>query len=247
MAWYAYCITEQEAWIGPARARRPFPIEGLKGIHQHQVFAYPCGEFAVIVSEPGGGDLTQTSMREHGIVIGECFQRTTVLPFRFGTLFQDDEALRRAVRTNRRSFAETVQRLRGKAEMHIRLTIKDGSLKEAMTDIELPNSVGDAYLKQLREKASRHRERQTKARALSMQVHKLLSPLAEEVMCRRAQTGEMELDIAHLIDHKSLEKYHSRWSSAQRHLKNYGLSLSGPWPPYHFIAAKNAEKKHERA
>jgi len=244
MAWYAYCITEQEAWTGPVRARRPFPLEDLKGIHQYQVFAYPSGEFCVIVSEHDATGLTQTSMREHAHVITECFRKTTVLPFRFGTVFQDDEALRRAVRTNRKTFAETVERLRGKAEMHIKLRVRDGSLAQAMTDIELPDSVGNEYLKLLREKASRQRERQTKARAISMQVHKLLNPLAEEVQCRRAQSGGMELDIAHLIDHKSLEKYQNRWNTAQQQLKNCELIMSGPWPPYHFMANKAARKEN---
>ena len=32
MAWYAYCITEQEAFLGEARARRPFPIENVNGV-----------------------------------------------------------------------------------------------------------------------------------------------------------------------------------------------------------------------
>ena len=51
MAWYAYCITEQQAFQGGTRARRPFPMENLKGIGDAQTFGYPSGEFAVIVSE----------------------------------------------------------------------------------------------------------------------------------------------------------------------------------------------------
>ena len=41
--------------------------------------------------------------------------------------------------------------------------------------------VGGEYLRKLRDQASRERERQTKARALSMQVHKLFCPLEEDV------------------------------------------------------------------
>ena len=33
MAWYAYCITEQQAFHGDSRARRPFPIEEIRGIN----------------------------------------------------------------------------------------------------------------------------------------------------------------------------------------------------------------------
>ena len=48
MAWYAYCITEQEAFLGEARARRPFPIENVKGVNGSPVYGYPSGDFAVI-------------------------------------------------------------------------------------------------------------------------------------------------------------------------------------------------------
>src|SRR5581483_11320453 len=164
MAWYAYCITEQKAFLGSIRSRRPFPVENLSGVGNNQVFAYPSGELAVIVSE--------------------CFRNTTVLPFRFGTIFDSDEALRRALRSNRKAFTDSVSRLKGKAEMHLKLVVKDGSLRQAMNDIELPDSVGGEYLARLREKASRQRERQTKARALSVQVNRLFHPLEEEVSCR---------------------------------------------------------------
>ena len=51
MAWYAYCIVEQQAFQNGIRTRRPVPVENLKGIGDAQTFAYPSGEFSVIVSE----------------------------------------------------------------------------------------------------------------------------------------------------------------------------------------------------
>src|SRR4029077_15377407 len=134
-----------------------------------------------------------------------------------------DEALRRAIRANRKAFTDSVSRLKGKAEMHLKLVVKDGSLREAMNDIELPTSVGGEYLCRLREKAARHRERQTKARALSVQVNKLFHPLEEDVTCKKVVTGGMLIDIAHLIDHKSVEKYQNRYAGAARRLKNCEL------------------------
>ena len=239
MSWYAYCITEQRVFQGSNRARRPFPIENLRGMNDAQVFGYPNGEFAIIVSEyvPGSG-LTQKSIVEHARVVSECFRNTTVLPFRFGTVFDTDDALRRAVRANRKAFTDTVARLRGKAEMHVKLVVKDGSLREAMTDIALPATTGGEYLTCLRQQASRQRERQTKARALSVQVHKLFSPLEEEVSCRKVDSGAMQLDIAHLIDEKSVMKYQNRYSTAARQLKDCEIVITGPWPPYHFMPGK---------
>src|SRR5579864_8245681 len=113
MAWYAYCITEQQAFQGSARARRPFPIEEMRGIGGAQIFGYPSGDFAVIVSEyVANGQLTQQAVVEHARVVSTCFDKTTVLPFRFGTVFDNDEALRRAVRGNRKQFLASVDLLR---------------------------------------------------------------------------------------------------------------------------------------
>ena len=116
-------------------------------------------------------------------------------------------------------FGLSVARLRGKSEMHIKLVVRDGSLREAMIDIELPDTVGGDYLSKLKVKASRERERQTKARALSVQVHKLFNPLEEEVSCKKVAPEGMLIDIAHLIDSKSVEKYQNRYSTAAKQLE----------------------------
>lgn len=169
--------------------------------------------------------------------MGDCFGRTTVLPFRFGTVFDSDEGLRRAVRTNRRAFMDSVVHLRGKSEMHIKLMVRDDGVMKAVADV-LPVGVGREYLTLLRQQAVRDREAQTKARAISVQVHKLLNPLQEEITCKKDVSGALLIDIAHLIDSKTVEKYHNRCSTAARQLKNCELSMSGPWPPYHFTPDK---------
>jgi len=240
MAWYAYCLTEQQPLTNGSRARRPFLIEGIQGVNAAPVLSYPSGEFAVVVSEYDRATekLEDKAVLEHARVVSVCFRTGTVLPFRFGTLFDTDEALRQAVRANRRAFGLSVARLRGKSEMHLKLMVRDGLLRDAIADVQLPDTVGGEYLIKLREKASKDRERQTKARALSVQVHKMFNPLEEEISCKRVNTNGMLIDIAHLIDSKSVEKYQNRYSSAAKQLKNCELSVSGPWPPYHFLPGK---------
>jgi len=236
MAWYAYCITEQQAFHGSVRARRPFPIEGLHGVGGAQVLGYPSGDFAVIVSEYlKEGNLDQRSMVEHACVVGECFRSTTVLPFRFGTIFETDEALRRAVRGNRRAFTESVAHLRGKSEMHLKLILRE--LSPAVLET-VAAKLGNEYLTQLRQKATREREAQTKARALNVQVQRLCNPLQAEVSCKKVDSGDLLLDIAHLIDSKTIPKYQNRVAQAIRQLKGCEVVMSGPWPPYHFMPEK---------
>ncbi len=240
MAWYAYCITEQHAFLtNGTRPRRPFTIAAMKGIADSPVLAYPSGEFAVIVSDyQRSGNLDQKAVLEHARVISECFRNTTVLPFKFGTVFDSDEALRRAVRANRKAFTESVARLKGKSEMHLKVVVHDLSQRDVLPDATLPVTAGSEYLSRLREIASRDRERQSKARAVSVQVHKLFAPLEEEVSCKKVDSGGLLIDIAHLIDSKTVEKYQNRYSAATRQLKDCHVAISGPWPPYHFTPGK---------
>ncbi len=239
MAWYAYGIVEQQALLGAARARRPFPLQ-MQGVSGAQVLGYPAGDFAVVVSSYDSATLNQQCALDHAHVIGECFKLGTVLPFKFGTVFDSDDALRRAVRSNRRHFQESVEQLRGKAEMHLKLVVRDGSLRQALGEA-LPSKVGIEYLARLRERAALDRDRQSKAKTLSVQVHRLFNPLAEEISCKKVDSGGLVLDIAHLVDSKQVEKYQNRYVSAARQLKNCELAISGPWPPYHFLRGKNAK------
>lgn len=238
MAWYAYCLTEQQAFLPGPRSRRPALIDNIKGIGEREVYAYPSGEFAVVVSEHIGAELDQKAILEHARVVSECFRATTVLPFRFGTVFHDDEELRRAVRANRKAFVATVDRLRGKAEMHLKLLVRDGVVQDDVTHRMPPATVGGEYLAQLKERAARDRERQSRARTLSVQVQRLFNPLEADVTCKKVDSGGMLIDIAHLIDSHTVEKYQNRYNIATRQLKGCELMVSGPWPPYHFMPGK---------
>ena len=234
MAWYAYCIAERQAFPELCRHRRPTPLAGINGLFGNQAFLFPASDLAVIVSEHAPEDsarMDQQAARDHARVIAECFQHSTVLPFRFGTSFADDDALRRSVRSNQRYFQANVERLRGKAEMHLKVLVDDTCPGTAARDM----TVGQQYLTSLRESATRQRERQSKARALSVQMHRMFLPIAEEITCKRMESGKMLLDIAHLIDNKTVARYQNKYSSATQQLKECRMQLSGPWPPYHFV------------
>ncbi len=182
--------------------------------------------------------MDQQSQKDHARVVAECFKHSTVLPFRFGTTFTDDDALRRSVRSNQRHFLANVERLRGKAEMHLKVLVDDTCPGNMARDLR----VGQQYLTSLRESASRQRERQSKARALSLQMHRMFLPLAEEITCKRTDSGKMLLDIAHLIDNKTIERYQNKYTSASQQLKECQMQLSGPWPPYHFVHRTNTQQ-----
>jgi hypothetical protein len=243
MAWYAYCIAERQAFPELCRHRRPMPLTGVSGLFGNQTFLFPASDLAVIVSEHSDEEMASLDSklaRDHARVVADCFKHSTVLPFRFCTTFADDNSLRRSVRSNQRHFLSNIERLRGKAEMHLKVLVDDTCPGNSARDM----TVGQQYLTSLRESASRQRERQSKARALSVQMHRMFLPIAEEITCKRMESGKMLLDIAHLIDNKTIERYQNKYSSATQQMKECSMQLSGPWPPYHFVHRSNAAAQH---
>ena len=242
MSWYAYCIAERSSFPDLLRHRRPMPLEGVSGLFGNQIFLFPASDLAIVVSEHNLEDDTRVAtpenpdapQREHARVIAAAFKHSPVLPFRFGTTFQDDDALRRAVRSNHRHFTDTLDRLRGKSEMHLKVLVDD-NCAASKPGLRGAMAAGKEYLSNLRESASNQRERQSRARALQIQMHRMFLPIEEEVTCKRAGEGKMLLDIAHLIDSKCVERYQNKYSTATNELKDCRMQLSGPWPPYHFV------------
>ena len=235
MAWYAYCIGEKQAFPELARHRKPVPLESVVGVSGNQVFLYPASDLAIVVSEHNPKDnLNQKAGVDHARVIADCFQHSTVLPFRFGTVFNDDETLRKSIRSNQRQFVSNIEKLRGKTEMHLKIFVDDCCTPEIARHAPI-ETVGREYLSNLRENASRTRERQTRARAVSFQMHRLFMPLDEEVSCRLTENGKMVLDIAHLIERKHVERYQNKFATTSAMMRECFMQLSGPWPPYHFV------------
>jgi hypothetical protein len=235
MAWYAYCIGEKQAFPELMRHRKPIPMESTFGVSGNQVFLYPASDLAVVVSQHNPEEAyNQKSGVDHARVIADCFRHSTVLPFRFGTVFHDDEALRKSIRSNQRQFLGNIDKLRGKTEMHLKIFVDDCCCCEGEKEAN-GEAAGRAYLSHLRENASRARERQTKGRAVSFQMHRLFQPLDEEVSCRLMENGKLLLDIAHLIDRKCVERYQNKFITTSAIMRECHMQLSGPWPPYHFV------------
>jgi hypothetical protein len=236
MAWYAYCVTEKQAFPELLRHRKPIPLAEAHGIHGNQVFLYPAGDFAVLVSQylPCEDAASPSCAKAHFKVVADCFANATVLPFRFGTVFAGDEALRRTIRSNSRTFAADLAFLTGKVEMHIRMTLDDCCRDQWTGPQPVESSVGREYLTNLRQTAARSRERSTLARTITTQMHRMFAPLAEEASCR-LENGKMQLVLSHLIERRSLQRYVNKFHSTRLMMQSCEMHLSGPLPPYHFI------------
>ena len=56
-------------------------------------------------------------------------------------------------------------------------------------------------------------------------MHRMFLPLAEEITCKRMDSGKMLLDIAHLVDKKTVERYQNKYSTATLELKDCAMHV----------------------
>lgn len=168
-----------------------------------------------------------------------------VLPMKLFTLFSGDESARGRLRERQEEIVRALARIAGRVEWGVRVLFQERKARREMAAKtqrkDAPGS-GKGFL--LRKKAEHEG-----ARALSGQVRAEVSRayagLAEHAVAARRHEpvpGEagarLLLDAAFLVpkgDGEGFEEAVRRWAD---HLAAHAceLTLTGPWPPYNFIA-----------
>ncbi len=236
MAVYAYCLLRlapNESW----------PV--LDGIGGHPVFPFRCGKYSMLLSRLGPNFcFAPRSIVEHGQVIARAFETHTVLPMRFGTFFQSEKQIEQLIRENQRELLETFCRLRGKAEMHLKLCFGAIESDEPIPASPLSPKKQPQKTRSLRGSGPFNGEGEAEdlrsremAGQLAAWLREMFHPLADQVSCRRLDSSELVVDCAHLIESQRVESYRELCGLASEQVKDCALRMSGPWPPYHFLPA----------
>ena len=233
MAIYAYCLlrlTPNESW----------PV--LDGIGGHPVFPFRCGRYTMLLSRLGRNfSFTPRSIVEHGQVIARVFETHTVLPMRFGTFFQSEKQIEHLIQENRSDFLETFCRLRGKAEMRLKLCFPSTksdqpSPKKQPQKTRSLRSAGSSNGSSSGESEAADPRNQEMAQQLAAWLREMFHPLDDQVTCRLL-SSEIVVDCAHLIESQRVETYRELCNVASEQVKDCAIRMSGPWPPYHFLPA----------
>jgi hypothetical protein len=228
MAIYAYCmlrLSQDESW----------PV--MDGIGGHPVFPLRSGKYTMLLSRLNRNfSFSPRSIVEHGQVIARAFETHTVLPMRFGTFFSSERQIEQLIRENQRDLLETFCRLRGKAEMRLKLSFpsvasdapspkkqpqKARSLRDAGSNGETPEDPRS----------------QEMAAQMAIWLREMFHPLDDQVSCRRLHSHELVVDCAHLIESQRVEAYRQLCCVASGQVKDCAMRVTGPWPPYHFLPA----------
>jgi gas vesicle protein GvpL/GvpF len=159
-------------------------------------------------------ELTAEVLWEHEAVVEALMEERDVLPMRFGTLVEDDEAAVRALDERREELRKSLDRVRGAVELAIRAEAK--APKESVP----AGTTGAEYIR-----AKAHR---TEAARL---LHEPLAYLARESV---VQPGPELLRAAYLVDREAVEGFVGLVRRLQETHDGIRVLCTGPWPPYSF-------------
>jgi Gas vesicle synthesis protein GvpL/GvpF len=159
-------------------------------------------------------EMTAEVLWRHEEVVEALMEERDLLPMRFGTVVEDDEAAVRALDEQREQLKMSLDRVRGAVELAVRAAADPSSEGTA---------VGLSGAEYMRAKAHR-----TEAAGL---LHEPLAFLARESV---VQPGPELLRAAYLVDREAVESFVGLVRRLQATHEDLHILCTGPWPPYSF-------------
>jgi Gas vesicle synthesis protein GvpL/GvpF len=250
---YVYCVLERDK--APPLGRAP---KGLPGMGPVRALAAGRGLWLVVSDAPldrYGEKAIEKGLRDlkwvsscavpHEAVIEHASRTGTVLPMKLFTLFLSDERALAHVAAQRKRIDRLLERLEGREEWGLRvLHDEERALERAATDArnEAPGASGTAFLLRKKKQQDAARDAIVRGQERSTAVFDELSALADDARRRPPPPGpagqRILLDAAFLVRRGKLRVFQARAKKAAASLAKdgYDLTLTGPWPPYNFVA-----------
>lgn len=256
-ACYVYAITRSD-WGYP-----PADLRGLDGRAPLRVVRYDdlqaiAGYVSLDEFGPGAIDerlkdlaWVEQKVRGHDAVVKLLSAAGTVIPCRFCTILPAEEDARAALARHHDAIHQTLNAIDGKREWGVKL-VADTRSTTAAASPEEPEPTGDAGRAYLMQKKRRGRQREDVVRAAEAAAetcHRELSLLAADaaLLPTRDRGGSrawhLALNTAYLVPDADAESFQARVEALAQQYRPQGLriDLTGPWPPYNFVALDLSE------
>jgi hypothetical protein len=209
--------------------------DGLAGEALEVLSAGPVSAVIGRVAQPP--EAAASTLRAHDDVVRRLAARCrAVLPARFGSLAADDEALRAALADHAGEYTASLERVRGREQMTVRVFVAEGAAEAASAaeaaDIAHPAAAGPGarYL------AARAQEGGAAGIPGLPALLDRLAPLVAAQIVERHAAAPLVASVYHLVERDSSARYRDALREAAAAAPGLRVVASGPWPPYAFAS-----------
>ena len=219
---YAYAICEPTVAVAALRHR------GLGGA---RLRAVERGGLAAVFSRHRSlrPSPTPELLFAHERVVEAIMERGAVMPLRFGTELEREDQLEALLAARRDELLRSLERVRGKAELGIRLIPEGETLRRRPVE-----PTGRDYLLA---RVSADRLYHDAIR----EVHATLAPLSTASRVRQPRTPPAILAASYLVDSARVAEFREQADRLARRQAGMKVLVTGPWPPYSFATPDNDE------
>jgi hypothetical protein len=179
----------------------------------------------------------EPSLRAHDDIVRRLGARCrALLPARFGSLAPDEEALRAALLERAAEYSASLERVRGKEQMTVRVFAAEGAGGDAPRVAAAEDASGPSDAPGARYLAARaQQDRVAGLPALEALLHRL-APLVAAQIVERHQAAPLLASVYHLVERDSGARYRDALREAAQASPELRVVVSGPWPPYAFAS-----------
>jgi hypothetical protein len=223
MKLYAYCLVED---LDTLEA----PVRGISGA---AVRLIKMDELGILVSdsESDAVPVTREHAQTHAAVVRSVLDRTTPLPFRFGTLVTEQQ-LSSYISARKPALLTQFAHVRGCVEMSVKIIWQLPTEDEEEQPII--KGAGATFLAEKRREILGDERRSAQASAISAWLREAITGLIRDEQVKVRPAEKLVLSAAHLVERAIIPKYRETMATARQARPDLHFLWSGPWPPYSF-------------
>jgi hypothetical protein len=220
----------------------------ITGVEDSEVETIEHGGLVALASRIEGGPLAAArEIRAHWRVLQEAAETATVLPVRFGTVLEDEQAVRsRFLEPNGDRLRALLNALRGCVQLSVKGAYDEPRLMREVVSSSRPIAALSARVRQLPQAASYY-ERIRLGEMVAAEVSRrraadtehtleVLQPAAEAAHADDAKSTNSAFELAFLVRRARQDEFSKRVRGLAEEVGNrIDLRYVGPLPPYSFV------------
>ena len=202
----------------------------------------------------------EANVRDHIRIIGRIMETGTVIPFKFGTIFNTKPGLETFLRDYSASLDENFQLISGKEEWAVKIYYRRKVLVDMIDELSLESaalekqimasSPGKAFLLQRKKEVLVNNEIERICKAYGQLHYDEFNKLSESTSLNNLLPKELSgreeamiLNAAFLVCKNKVIDFRSTVDKLRNKDGNPGfiIEVTGPWPPFSFISVKEKE------
>jgi hypothetical protein len=201
---------------------------GTTGLGGSSLRSISAGELVAIVSAgKASAEATPDALLEFEHTVEMLMEERTVLPARFGTELDDEDAALDLLSTRHRQFADALRRVGGAVEMGVRAGWPDAS----GGDHPSGETAGADYL-------LGRLAQQQRAQRVAAELDAALAGLARQGNCRILARSQGQVTAAYLVARPRIDEFLATCQKLADTVTEASVVCTGPWPPYSFVGAE---------